>query len=43
MMAIANGDFHLLRCKQDAIYVFPEMKLRSLVSNFHIHVSVNKG
>ena len=27
--------------KQDSIYVFPEMKLRCLVPNFHIHVSVN--
>jgi hypothetical protein len=25
----------------DLIYVFSEMKLRSLVSNFHIHVSVS--
>ncbi len=23
------------------IYVFPEMKLRGLVPNFHIHVSIN--
>jgi hypothetical protein len=26
-------------CKEDPIYVFPEMKLRGLVPNFHIHVS----
>ncbi len=26
-------------CKQDPIYVFPEMKLHGLVSNFQIHVS----
>jgi hypothetical protein len=26
-------------CKQDTIYVFPEIKLRS--PNFHIHVSVS--
>ena len=26
--------------KQDPIYVVPEMKLRGLVPNFHIHVSV---
>jgi len=25
--------------KQDMIYVFPEMKLRGLVPNFHVHVS----
>ncbi len=28
-------------CKQDPIYVFPEMKLRGIVPNFHIHVSVS--
>jgi hypothetical protein len=28
-------------CKQDPIYVFPEMKLRGLVPNFYIHVSVS--
>ncbi len=27
-------------CKEDLIYVFPEMKLRGLVPNFHIHVTV---
>jgi hypothetical protein len=27
--------------KQDPIYVFPEIKLRGLVPNFHIHVSVS--
>ncbi len=26
-------------CKQDSIYVFPEMKLRGLVLDFYIHVS----
>jgi hypothetical protein len=30
----------ILHSKQDPIYVFPEMKLRGDVSNFHIHVSV---
>jgi hypothetical protein len=30
-----------LHCKQELIYVFPEMKLRGLVHNFHIHVSVD--
>jgi hypothetical protein len=29
-----------LHCKQNPIYVFPERKLCSLVSNFHILVSV---
>ncbi len=32
---------HTLHCKQDPIYVFPEMKLRGLFPNFHIHVSVS--
>ncbi len=27
--------------KQDPIYVFPEMKLRGLIPNFHIYVSVS--
>ncbi len=27
-------------CKQDPLYVFPEMKLRGLVLNFHIHVCI---
>ncbi len=26
-------------CKEDPIYVFPEMKLRGLVPSFHIHVN----
>jgi hypothetical protein len=30
-----------IHCKQDPIYVFPEMKLQGLVSNVHIHVSVS--
>ncbi len=30
----------IMNCKEDPIYVFPEMKLRGLVPNFHIHVSV---
>jgi hypothetical protein len=30
-----------LHCKQNLIYIFPEMKLRGLVSNFHMHVSVS--
>jgi hypothetical protein len=30
-----------LHCKEDPICVFPEMKLRGLVPNFHIHVSVS--
>jgi hypothetical protein len=30
-----------LHCKQDPIYVFPEMKLRGLVPNMHIHVYVS--
>ncbi len=25
------------KCKEDTIYVFPELKLRGLVPNFHIH------
>ncbi len=30
-----------IHCKQDPIYVFPEMKLCGLFPNFHIHVSVS--
>jgi hypothetical protein len=30
-----------MHCKQDPIYVFSEIKLRGLVLNFHIHVSVS--
>ncbi len=30
-----------LHCNKDPMYVFPEMKLRGLVPNFHIHVFVN--
>jgi hypothetical protein len=29
------------RCKEDPIYVFPEMKLRGLFPTSHIHVSVS--
>ncbi len=28
-------------CKEDSIYVFPEMKLHGRDPNFHIHVSVS--
>jgi hypothetical protein len=28
-------------CKEDPIYVFPEMKLRTLAPNSYIHVSVS--
>jgi hypothetical protein len=30
-----------MHCKQDQIYVFPEMKLRGLVPKIHIHESVS--
>jgi|LakMenEpi03Aug12_release.lakeMendotaPanAssembly.Ray.scaffolds.fasta_scaffold1588771_1 hypothetical protein len=30
-----------LHCKEDPIYIFPEMKLRGLYPNFNIHVSVS--
>ncbi len=30
-----------LHCKEDPIYVFPEVKLRDLVPNLHMHVSVS--
>ncbi len=30
-----------LHCKEDPVYVFPEKKLRCLVLNFNIHVSVS--
>jgi hypothetical protein len=39
---LVSGPF-FLPCKQDPIYVFPEMKLRGLVPNFHIHVFQNCG
>jgi hypothetical protein len=29
-----------VHCTENPIYVFPEMKLRSLVPNYYIHVSV---
>jgi hypothetical protein len=32
------GERGSTHCKQDPIYVFPEMKLRGLVPNFHIHM-----
>ncbi len=32
---------HSVHCKEDPIYLHPEMKLRGLVSSFHIHVSVS--
>jgi hypothetical protein len=30
-----------MHCKEDSNYVFPEIKLRGLVPNFHIHTSVS--
>jgi hypothetical protein len=30
-----------LHCKEDPIYLFPEMKLRILSPNFHIHISAS--
>jgi len=30
-----------VHCKEDPIYVFPQIKLRGIVPNFHIHVSVS--
>ncbi len=36
-----KGWSRMLHCKKDPIYVFPEMKLRGLVPNFAIHVSVS--
>ncbi len=30
-----------LHCKEDSNYVFPEIKLRSLIPNFHIHTSAS--
>jgi hypothetical protein len=29
-----------LHCEEDPIYVFPDIKLRGLVPNFHFHVSL---
>jgi hypothetical protein len=28
-------------CKEDSKHIFPEIKLRGLVPNFHIHTSVS--
>jgi hypothetical protein len=38
MLEVAEA---LLHCKQDPIYLFPEMKLRGHVPNSQIHVSVS--
>ncbi len=38
---VLQYDSQTTHYKQDPIYVFPEMKLHSLVLNFHIHVSVS--
>jgi hypothetical protein len=32
---------HLLHCTENSKQIFPEIKLRGLVSNFYIHVSVS--
>jgi hypothetical protein len=37
-MEYTLSDF--LHCKEDPIYVFPEMKLYGLGPNFHFHLSV---
>jgi hypothetical protein len=34
-------DFPHIYCKEDPIYVFPEMKLRVLDPSFHIHLCVS--
>jgi hypothetical protein len=31
----------VLHCKEDTIYVFPEIKLRGLSPSFYIHISVS--
>jgi hypothetical protein len=36
-----NEFIYCIHCKKNPIYVFPEMKLRGLVPNFYIHVSVS--
>jgi hypothetical protein len=39
---IAGSSGHArLHCNESPIYVFPEMELRGLSPNFHIHVSVS--
>jgi hypothetical protein len=30
-----------MNCKEDSNYIIPEIKLRGLVPNFHIHTSVS--
>jgi hypothetical protein len=36
-----NSVFFYMHCTENAIYVFPEMKLRDLVPNSYIQISVN--
>jgi hypothetical protein len=40
-LAVLNIKNYTLHCTENPIYVFPEMKLRSLVPNSYIHVSVS--
>jgi hypothetical protein len=40
-LGIVGPELMGMHCKEDPIYVFPEMKLRGLVPNVHIHVSIS--
>jgi hypothetical protein len=44
IMCLSGIQHFVLRCvalqRRSDLFVFPEMKLRGLVPNFHIHVSV---
>ena len=35
---MAQLQYTVPHCKQDPIYVFPDMKLRGLIPNLYIHV-----
>ncbi len=39
--SLTLSNLYKVHCKQDPIYVCPEMKLRALVPDFHIQVSVS--
>jgi hypothetical protein len=41
LLAVLRCLYYITHCKENPIYVFPEMKLLSLVPNFPIHVSVS--
>ncbi len=42
VLLVLTVNLILIHCKQDSIYVFPEMKLRGLVPNSQIRISQNR-